>query len=436
MPSTILLFGAGKSATVLIDHLISEADTNDWLVLIADTNKEQILAKTNNAACVQAFAIDVKDDAERGALIKRADIVISLMPPALHILIAKDCVAYNKNLLTASYVDDAIKTLSEEIKEKGLLFLYEMGLDPGIDHMSAMQLIDSIKSKGGNITSLKSHCGGLVAPESDDNPWHYKISWNPRNVVMAGKAGAVYKKDDRIIKEEYRQLFIGDRRITIDGLDFLAWYPNRDSLLYIDLYHLQEAKTFIRTTLRHHEFIYGWKKIIELGLTNEEQRYEIVTTSLSDLFKNQFKIVNDKSGIIAEQLSYLGIDDSDTFIPAGKYSAADILQFILEKKLALRTGDRDMVVMCHEIEYTLDDEIYTIQSSMIVKGENESKTAMARTVGLPLGIAAKLILTKKIQLTGLQIPVAKEIYEAVLPELREFGINFTENAGPSSTSSD
>ena len=173
---TIVLIGAGKSATVLIDYLLAEAETNNWKFIIADTDREQILLKTGNSPFAEAVQLDITNEKQRGDLVQRAHVVISMMPPALHFLVAKDCVEYRKHLLTASYLDDKMKSLKEEISNRKLLFLCEMGLDPGIDHMSAMKIIDGIRSTGGNITSFKSHCGGLVAPESDDNPWHYKIS--------------------------------------------------------------------------------------------------------------------------------------------------------------------------------------------------------------------------------------------------------------------
>jgi len=190
----ILLFGAGKSATSLIEYFLVNAVVENWHLTVVDASMELVKEKTGNSTHGTAMAFDINDDVKRKEAIEKADIVISLMPPFLHILIAKDCVSAGKNLLTASYVDEQIKELKAEIDQAGLLFLCEMGLDPGIDHMSAKKLIDEIQEDGGRITSFFSHCGGLVAPESDDNPWHYKISWNPRNVVMAGKAGAIFKQ--------------------------------------------------------------------------------------------------------------------------------------------------------------------------------------------------------------------------------------------------
>ncbi|HET9431073.1 MAG TPA: saccharopine dehydrogenase C-terminal domain-containing protein, partial [Chitinophagaceae bacterium] len=244
---TILLFGAGKSATVLIDYLLENAITENWKVFIVDADLQLAQSKVGNSQKATAISFDIKNAEERNKFIRQADIVISMLPPMLHIEVARDCVRHRKDLLTASYVDDNIRALEKEIHQHKLLFLCEMGLDPGIDHMSAMQLIDSIRSEGGELISFKSHCGGLVAPESDDNPWHYKISWNPRNIIMAGKAGAHYRENGLEKKLLYEELFTTDRRIHIPDLGELSWYPNRDSLSYAPLYGLEGIPTFIRT---------------------------------------------------------------------------------------------------------------------------------------------------------------------------------------------
>lgn len=488
----ILLFGAGKSASVLIEYLLENSVENQWHLTIADTDKTLIEQKTNNHSSSTAIGADITNNDVRQGLIKNSDLVISMMPPFLHILIAKDCVAYSKHLLTASYADEQIKLLSDEVKEKGILFLCEMGLDPGIDHMSAMQLIDDIKEKGGRITSFKSHCGGLVAPESDNNPWRYKISWNPRNVVLAGKAGAEYKQDGKIVTEKYEDLFDAEMKISIDDetIKELSYYPNRNSLPYIDLYGLHDARTFVRTTLRYRDFILGWKHLISLDLTDETPAYESEGLSVGRFFQHHFdktdhtenlkqeleetesytgsvhhiladtlgptadldELVIGEDGLletrleadcrgaslhdlvqtaydgnkVLQQLYFLGLDDDETIINKGLISAADGLQFSLEKKLALSPADKDMIVMQHEIEYDLNGNKQEVISSLIVKGKDNVHTAMATTVGLPLGIAAKLILNGTINLSGLHLPIIKEIYIPVLEELKDSGIIFNE----------
>ena len=430
----ILLFGAGKSASVLIDFLIHAAPENNWTITIADANKELILLKTKSRPLSTAVELDIKDDQKRKALISGSDLVISMMPPALHILIAHDCIEFEKSLLTASYADEAILALNESAKSKGLIFLCEMGLDPGIDHMSAMKILDDIHASGGKVKAFKSHCGGLVAPESDDNPWHYKISWNPRNVVLAGKAGAIYKQDNVIVEEKYESLFKGQRNVLVksDGNELYGYYPNRNSLSYIELYHLPEVSTFIRTTLRHPDFITGWNRIIEFGLTNEEHNYLSDNKTLQDFFTDYIgdelhDIQNNPNEVsFLNQLNYLGLNDNTTKINKGICSAADVLQFALEKKLVLKPDDRDLIVMLHEIEYELHGKHFQIASSLLVKGDDQIHTGMAKTVGLPLGIAAKHILNGNIKLSGVQIPVTKEIYLPVLQELEQHGICFAE----------
>ncbi|MGH2554074.1 MAG: saccharopine dehydrogenase C-terminal domain-containing protein [Chitinophagaceae bacterium] len=496
---SILLFGSGKSATVLIDYLIENAIAENWKLVIVDADLQQTRSKIGNSDLASAVSFDINDAEEREKQIRHADIVISLLPPALHIKVAMDCVRHHKNLLTASYTDIELKKLQTDIEKNKLLFLCEMGLDPGIDHMSAMKIIDEIHEKGGIISSFKSHCGGLVAPESDDNPWHYKISWNPRSVVLAGKSGAHYMEDGEEKKILYEKLFVTENTVDIPTVGLLSWYPNRDSLSYALLYGLQDIKTFVRTTLRHPDFMYGWKNVIDLKLTDETPQYETDGKSLCQLFKehmdrngfgewlnkklsdrfdetrnlmeNLMKLMDaeieakeegksipdafitaDEKGNLEEiavddvknraasfvaqkmheanltlkQLFFLGLDDLDTIMNKGYCSPADILQFAVEKKLALRPYDKDMIVMMHELEYEVRGQKSEVRSSLVVKGENNLRTAMAKTVGLPLGIAAKLMLNGKIKLTGLHIPAHKEIYQPVLRELELYDIKFHE----------
>ena len=421
---TIVLIGAGKSATVLIDYLITEAETNNWKFIIADSNKEQILLKTNNSKYAEAVELDVTNEKQRGDLIQRAHVVISMMPPALHFLVAKDCVEYRKHLLTASYLDDKMKSLKDEISNRKLLFICEMGLDPGIDHMSAMKIINDIKAAGGKITSFKSHCGGLVAPESDDNPWHYKISWNPRNIVLAGQSGAVYKENNQIKTIDYINLFDCSNEIVFDGLAGLAFYPNRDSLSYIPIYKLPDTATFLRTTLRHVDFFKGWNAVVHAGLTNDTNTINVDGLSLAKWSTAILPFVNEKNKLM---LAYLGLFE-ETVVPATAKTSADILQYLLETKLKMEPADKDMIVMLHEFEYEQNEKQKWLKSCLIVKGGDSLRTAMAKTVGLPLGIAAKLILNDTLKLKGLHIPTVKAIYEPVLQELEKAGVSFVENS--------
>ncbi|MBX9893073.1 MAG: saccharopine dehydrogenase NADP-binding domain-containing protein [Chitinophagaceae bacterium] len=429
----ICLFGAGKSATVLMDYLHELSATKGWVISIADQDMAQIQAKLPSGSPIIAQAINIHDADARAALISEHEVIISLMPPTLHALVAKDCLTLRKHLLTASYVDDGLRSMRDAIAEAGLLFLCEMGLDPGIDHMSAMQLIDGIHAQGGIINRFHSHCGGLVAPESDDNPWHYKISWNPRNVVNAGKAGAVYQADGAVVEKSYTALFAEAGSVHIPSIGELAYYPNRDSLSYMPLYRLEDCQDFLRTTLRYPAYCKGWNAIVQLQLADDQITYTFTQTTVRDfvqqhLLKHQLEwlwkdLLRDAElGLL---LDYLGLM-SDTIIPMQAGTAADVLQWLLETRLVLHPSDKDMIVMLHEIVYTLNGQHKQIQSSLVVKGTDALRTAMAKTVGLPLGIAAKLLIENTIQLRGLQIPTPPEIYTPVLAELDTMGICFQE----------
>ena len=424
----ILLIGAGKSATVLIEYLKKKCIEYSWHLTVADNDLKLAQSKLPGTANTTAAYINIRNKEQTGAFIRQADIVISMLPASLHFLVAQVCIETGRHLLTASYVDPQIRSSAAIIQQKGLLFLCEMGLDPGIDHMSAMQLIHRIQKEGGEIISFHSHCGGLVAPESDDNPWHYKISWNPRNIVLAGKAGAVYKSGGRIIELPYELLFDENRTIEVAGEGLYAWYPNRDAASYSKLYWLEHCDTFIRTTLRHPDFCLGWKKIVELKLTDEDKRYDTADLGYASFLKQHLiyhRLTDNATPKQKMLLSYLGLY-SNEIIGKGLLTAADILQSCAENKLMLQPGDRDMIIMMHEISYQTGGIQSKIISSLVVKGKNSLETAMAKTVGLPLGIAAVMILKGEIRLTGLHIPVIPEIYEPVLKELENEGIIFKE----------
>jgi saccharopine dehydrogenase-like NADP-dependent oxidoreductase len=421
----IVLFGAGKSATVLINFLKELATKRNWQVSIIDGDLSALESKIGHHLLVKPIALDIFNVEEKNRIIKEADIIISLMPPHLHMLIAEACLQFNKNLLTASYIDEVTKKLSQQVKEKNLLFLYEMGLDPGIDHMSAMQIIDEIKSKGGKITSFKSHCGGLVTPESINNPWFYKLTWNPRNIVLAGKSGAVYVENGNEMHLLYENLFNEENRIQLPNGEVYGYYANRDSLSYTSIYGLEMIPNFIRTTLRFPAFIKGWKNIVALKLTDEEKVYDTNNVTLAEFFKLHFqkhhlKVENDL------QLEFFGLNDNKTIINKGLCSTVDVLQYVMELKLSLQPNDKDMIIMFHEFEYELNGQLYQLKSYLKVVGENDTITAMAKTVGLPLGIAAELILDGVINTKGLMIPTVPEIYHHVLKELEKHDIIFEE----------
>ena len=433
MSQTILIIGAGKSATVLIQYLQQKAVENDWYILLADGDEATAKNKWNNAPNGNAVGIDIENDIDRQNLVQKADIVVSMMPAHLHFLIAKDCLHFGKPLFTASYVDDNMRSIAAEIESKQLLFLCEMGLDPGIDHMSAMAIIDEIHEKGGKITSFKSHCGGLVAPESDDNPWHYKISWNPRNIILAGKSGAIYLENGATVTKHYPEIFEKTPVVDLPGIGHLAYYPNRNSLSYIDTYQLHGVKDFVRTTLRYPAFCIGWNAIVQLHLTDETAIELAPNTTVQNWFETHIqqkgleqvlkKFIQDPG--IKEQLEFIGLYES-TPIPAQFNSNASILQWLLEGKWKLAATDKDLVVMLHEIEYSIGDRQFKLDSSMVLTGEDAINTAMATTVGLPLAMGVCAYLKGEIKMTGLHIPIDARIYQPILKSLAEEGIVFQE----------
>jgi saccharopine dehydrogenase-like NADP-dependent oxidoreductase len=436
--SKILLFGAGKSATVLIDFLVEQCTQRGYGLEVVDAAVGLARQKLTDS-CIrarvdttsfQAASYSIDAGADRRASIQAADLVISLLPPHLHAVVATDCLALQRSLFTASYLDEAVRSTQKEIEAKGLLFLYEMGLDPGIDHMSLMALLDRIRRGGGRPVGIRSHCGGLVAPPSDDNPWHYKISWNPRNVVMAGKAGAQYLEDGAEQTRSYSQLFGEIKEVSIPGAGPLAYYPNRDSLHYLTLYGLSGMQTFLRTTLRHPDFMRGWSVLVKMGMTDDTHRIELAPdTTLGDALDQCCRLDEALTDDLRNRLKWLGWSDQQTRVPFTTITPAQLLQFCMETKWVLRPADKDRIVMLHEIEYWRGEEKKQLKSWLIQDGEDAVRTAMAKTVGLPLGIAAIQYLDGTLRVSGLQIPTRPEIYQPVLETLKTYGIDFQESDG-------
>jgi saccharopine dehydrogenase-like NADP-dependent oxidoreductase len=435
---TILVAGAGKSSNYLIHYLLTNASRNKWKVVITDANLSAHLHKINSYTAGEGIESDITDAAQREALVQRADLVISILPPALHILLAKDCIRFKKHLITSSYISDEMKALDKEAREAGLMFMCEMGLDPGIDHMTASKIIHSIQRVAGSITSFKSYCGGLIAPESDDNPWHYKFTWNPKNVVTAGFGGAKYLFNGRMVEVPYERMFENAKKIKVGEVGQLAWYPNRDSMRYLDLYEVPEVKTFMRATLRQPQFMKGWNAIIALGLTRQDDAFETHGITYAQWVK---RITNCPASVplvryvakmlevseddkVMSLLSWLELF-SEKALPEGKMSSADVLLALLQTKWGMNPDDKDMVVMQHEIEYTHKGGKVKLVSYMVVKGETRELTAMAKTVGLPIGILAKLVLSGKVvPPLGVCIPTMASVYRPVLTELAHYGVTF------------
>lgn len=420
----ILILGAGRSATVLIEFLLERAERHNLFLQVADVDEGLASAKTGHHGRASSLAIRPGDASQIHELVSGADLVISMLPPALHFPVASACLQHGKHFLNASYLTEEIRGLDAAARSAGLSFHCEMGLDPGIDHMSAMEMIDRIRQQGGRIRSFRSHCGGLISPESDDNPWHYKVSWNPRNIVRAGCDGAAYLSDSREIHVPYPELFDPGHLVDIPGHGSWGWYANRDSLAYLATYGLSGVRDFIRTTLRHTDFMRGWQKVVAAKLTDDTQVFETSGMTTGDFFRHHGIALPALEGKLREQFYFLGAG-SDEPLPVGKRTSADILQWIVERKLALGEQDRDMIIMLHEIGFESNGRMHNHSAHLVVKGRDRAHTAMALTVGLPLGIAAIGILEGRIQRTGVSIPIHPEIYRIVLPELERNGIAFT-----------
>lgn len=435
----ILIFGAGRSSIYLLTYLAEHKTKYNWQISVADQQKSGFI----DALDVYFKELDVNDESARDAAVQAADLVISMLPARFHKKVAISCLKYSKNLLTASYENDDMKLLADEVKQKGLFFLNECGLDPGLDHMSAMRAINSIKSAGHKLLTFESFTGGLVAPESDDNPWHYKISWNPRNVVLAGQDGpAKFIQNGKIKYIGYNRLFRRTELINIDNFGWFEGYANRDSLSYIDKYGLEGVPTVYRGTLRRPGFCKAWNVFVQLGATSDAYYMENIEDMTYREFINSFLYYHHSDSIdlklyhslqipmdsdIIPKLNWMGIFEKKK-IGLKRSTPAQVLEKLLKEKWQLLPHEKDMTVMWHKFEY-LDNTKQArveVNSSLAVLGESGEHTAMAKTVGLPLAIAAKMVLTKQLNLTGMYIPTCKEIYGPVLEELENYGITFTE----------
>jgi len=440
---SILVLGAGRSSSSLIAYLLRHAPHHDWKVIVGDADLETARKKTGDHPFGSAISFDILGP-ESADHIQGSDLVISLLPPPLHPLVAEKCLQFNKHLLTASYVSEQMTRLAEQARSKGLIFLNECGLDPGIDHMSAMQIIDRIRDSGGRITSFESFTGGLIAPDTNpENPWRYKFTWNPKNVVMAGQGTAKYLQGGKYKYVPYQQLFKRTTPIHVQGLGDYEGYANRDSLKYITTYKLDGIETMIRGTLRNKGFCGAWNVFVQLGCCDDSYEMEGTASLTHAGFLDSFlpelpgknirqKLGSDKnltlSGYELDYLQWSGFFDAE---PVGLRSGtpARILEHILNKKWKLNPADKDQIVMWHRFEYQTGGAKKSVQATLVATGVDSTYTAMAETVGLPLAIAAKLILQGRIGVKGVVIPTLPEIYEPVLAELKTLGIVMKETEG-------
>lgn len=436
---TVLILGAGKSSAYLIDYLADSCSEKDRNLILADLDLNVAKDKLKNKAGTQAERLDLEDQEKRKDLIAQADVVISMLPAMMHPIIARDCLELEKHLFTASYESDAMREIKSQIEAKGLFFLNECGLDPGIDHMSAMKIIHEAKSKGEEVISFKSFCGGLLAPESEDNPWKYKFTWNPRNVVLAGQGISRYLENNELKYVPYHQLFRRLETVQFTGLGDFDGYPNRDSFSYREVYGLEDTATLLRGTLRREGFCRAWDVFVQLGMTDDSFEMELPEGATFRQFLNSFlpwheiltveeklaQLIPDLDFPTFEKIQWLGFFEN-RILPKTQGTPAEILQACLEKDWALKSGDNDMIVMQHLFEMKTDQGLKKVTSSLVSFGKDSVYTAMAKTVGLPLAIAVDLFLEGKITLRGLHLPILPEIYLPILERLEQWGIRFEE----------
>jgi saccharopine dehydrogenase-like NADP-dependent oxidoreductase len=442
----ILIIGAGRSSSSLIKYLLDKSKSEDLFLNIADKNIETAKKLINNHKNAKAISLDIFDEKQRKETIKKSDIVISMLPARFHLEIAKDCLEFNKNLVTASYVSKEMEELNDQIKKKKLVFMNEIGLDPGIDHMSAMQIIDRIRDNGAKLLLFESFTGGLVAPECDDNLWNYKFTWNPRNVVLAGQGGAAkFIQEGKYKYIPYHKLFRRTEILDLKEYGKFEGLANRDSLKYREVYGLQNILTLYRGTVRRIGFSRAWNTFVQLGMTDDSYIMEDTENMSYRDFLNSFLAYRPYDSVELKLRHYLKIEQDDIlwdklieldiFNPNKKIGLKDAtpaqcLQKILMDKWALKEEDKDMIVMMHKFGYKYKGEKRQINSYMRILGDDQTYTAMAKTVGLPVAIATLKILNGEIKTPGVQIPITKEVYEPILEELKEYGIIFKEEKVP------
>jgi saccharopine dehydrogenase-like NADP-dependent oxidoreductase len=443
---SILIFGAGRSASSLIRYLLSKSESENLHLVVADLSLALAEKKTQNHPNATPIALNIFETEERKAAIEKASIVISMLPAHLHIEIAKDCLEFKKHLVTASYISDAMQALNEEAIKNNLIFMNEIGLDPGIDHMSAMKVIDEIRTKGGKMLLFESFCGGLVAPESDNNLWNYKFTWAPRNVVLAGQGGAAKFVQEGTYKYiPYGTLFRRTEFLEVEGYGKFEAYSNRDSLKYRSIYGLDDILTLYRGTIRRVGFSKAWNMFVQLGMTDdsyimedsENMSYRQFTNSFlpyhptdSVEIKTRLILKIDQDDIMWDKLLELDLFNPNKKVNLPNATPAQILEKILSDSWTLEPDDKDMIVMYHKFGYELNGKNKQIDSKMVCIGDDQTYTAMAKTVGLPVAMATLLILNGKITTPGVQLPINKEVYLPILKELEEYGVIFNEQTMP------
>ena len=432
----VLVLGAGLVARPLVRYLLEEPE---FKITVASRTVGKAEALIDHHPRGHAAALDVQDEAAVRAVMAEADIVISLLPWIHHLSIAKLCVELGKNLVTTSYVKPEMQELDAAAKEKGLLFLNEIGVDPGIDHMAAMQVINRVKADGGEITSFYSYCGGLPAPADNTNPLGYKFSWSPVGVMLAAGNTGRYLREGGIVEVPSARLFEHYWLVDVPGAGTFEAYVNRDALPYVDMYGIKDARSMYRGTLRNVGHCESWNYFKKLGLLDRERSFDFRNTSPREVIaalvdSNGEDLITDIArwlevpphSITIKKMQWLGLLD-EALLPLGEASVFDMFAHVLQERLVYEEGEVDLLVQHHEFiaEYG-DGRTEKITATMVDTGIPNGDSSMARTVSLPAAIATKMILQGRIELTGVHIPVLPEIYEPVLAELAAMNITLVE----------
>lgn len=427
----IILFGAGRSARHLVSFLVEGASVGKWNVVVADVNVEHWVKEYKGAVGVNFVSGDAQNANFRQEQISHASLVISMLPAFMHADVVRDCINFHVHVFTPSYVSPEVHELHELAVQENVLVLNEMGVDPGIDHLSAMEIIHRLKAEGARIESFESYTGGLVAPASDDNLWGYKISWNPRNIILAGNSGhAMYREDNKLRMVPYFNLFDEvDTVVAHDGVRYDA-YANRNSVHYLELYGLEDAIKLVRGTLRKQGYCSGWSFLVKNGFTNDDTKipagaFKTWAELSQSLLGVNFNIKKENEKVEA-MLNEIGIFSEEPLTNA-ENTCAQHLQQLLERKWVLKQGDRDMIVMVHKFGYTLNEKRYMLTSSLVLEGDDEFKTAMSKTVGMPIAFAVERLFNGDFVSRGVLIPVTPEFYVPLLQDLKPIGISFVES---------
>jgi saccharopine dehydrogenase (NADP+, L-glutamate forming) len=440
----ILVLGAGQSTPYLIHHLLRQSAELDWQVTVGDLDERLARERVGDHPRGRGIGFDINDETTRTAEIAEADVVINMLAPMFQSLVAWDCVNHGTHMLSVSYRDRSVRDLSPDAERKGVLLLCEMGLDPGIDHMSAMAVIERVRAEGGQITRFCSYGSGVPAPNQEQNPLRYAITWNPRNVVMASEHGAEYMEDGHVKLVPFHHVFYRTWPVDVEGVGRFEAYPNRDSLSYQRSFGLDHAHTVIRGTLRYPGWSETWAQVVRLGLPNEnlriadiqERSYRDVVEMFLPMTRNREPIEErvarflqiSPTGVIMQNLAWLGIFSDRKVVCNGNTPAA-MLSHLLTERLPLAPGMRDMVIILHELDVhypagNRPDE--RISSTLVAEGDPNGFTAMAKTVGLPTALATRLLLTDKLTLSGSVIPTDRSIYEPILSDIAAEGLTFSE----------